>query len=574
MKVVQLLRSLKPYYVKEKFKIILLAVTLVISNLIVLLYSALWGFILQNLTEGKFFEAVLFILLHLILFVADTGLNAFVNYLQNRLESTVLKDIQKQLYAKVIDMPAVAFEEHGVGEITNRIHNDTDMIISIFMRFVDLISRFIAAIIIVFIFIKINMIIALEVIIFALITFFITKYFTPRMKKANKELKEQNDELFKETNQVVSGIREVKSLGIKKQVLAKTGLKFDNVFNLSYQRNTFNNTHYLVEWVSYAICEFIILFTVAFLFYKNMVDLAVIVLVYSYLGRINWAVTSYTEFMGDYQKLVVSFERLDAILNDRMYKSEVFGDKVLSKIQGDIKFENVDFMYPNDEKATLHNINIDIKPHVKTAIVGSSGSGKTSIFNLLLRYFDPTKGRILIDDVEISELSEDTLRSNIGVIRQDTFLFNMSIMDNFRMVKEDVTLKEVRKVCKAAYIDSYIMELPNGYDTIIGEHGINLSGGQKQRLSIARTLLKDSKIILFDEATSALDNKSQEYIKKTIDELVKDHTVVIIAHRLSTIIDADEIIFLDKGKVIAVGNHKKLLKNAKYKELYNPDIIA
>ena len=574
MKVVQLLRSLKPYYVKEKFKIILLAVTLVISNLIVLLYSALWGFILQNLTEGKFFEAVLFILLHLILFVADTGLNAFVNYLQNRLESTVLKDIQKQLYAKVIDMPAVAFEEHGVGEITNRIHNDTDMIISIFMRFVDLISRFIAAIIIVFIFIKINMIIALEVIIFALITFFITKYFTPRMKKANKELKEQNDELFKETNQVVSGIREVKSLGIKKQVLAKTGLKFDNVFNLSYQRNTFNNTHYLVEWVSYAICEFIILFTVAFLFYKNMVDLAVIVLVYSYLGRINWAVTSYTEFMGDYQKLVVSFERLDAILNDRMYKSEVFGDKVLSKIQGDIKFENVDFMYPNDEKATLHNINIDIKPHVKTAIVGSSGSGKTSIFNLLLRYFDPTKGRILIDDVEISELSEDTLRSNIGVIRQDTFLFNMSIMDNFRMVKEDVTLKEVRKVCKAAYIDSYIMELPNGYDTIIGEHGINLSGGQKQRLSIARTLLKDSKIILFDEATSALDNKSQEYIKKTIDELVKDHTVVIIAHRLSTIIDADEIIFLDKGKVIAVDNHKKLLKNAKYKELYNPDIIA
>ena len=363
-------------------------------------------------------------------------------------------------------------------------------------------------------------------------------------------------------------------MGIKKQVLAKTGLKFDNVFNLSYQRNTFNNTHYLVEWVSYAICEFIILFTVAFLFYKNMVDLAVIVLVYSYLGRINWAVTSYTEFMGDYQKLVVSFERLDAILNDRMYKSEVFGDKVLSKIQGGIKFENVDFMYPNDEKVTLHNINIDIKPHVKTAIVGSSGSGKTSIFNLLLRYFDPTKGRILIDDVEISELSEDTLRSNIGVIRQDTFLFNMSIMDNFRMVKEDVTLKEVRKVCKAAYIDSYIMELPNGYDTIIGEHGINLSGGQKQRLSIARTLLKDSKIILFDEATSALDNKSQEYIKKTIDELVKDHTVVIIAHRLSTIIDADEIILLDKGKVIAVDNHKKLLKNAKYKELYNPDIIA
>ena len=256
-----------------------------------------------------------------------------------------------------------------------------------------------------------------------------------------------------------------------------------------------------------------------------------------------------------------------------MYKAEKFGDRTLNNVKGQIEFKNVDFTYDNDERATLHNLSFAIKPYIKTAIVGSSGSGKTSMFNLLLRYFTTTKGSITIDGVPIEEITEESLRENISVIRQDTFLFNMSIMDNFRMVKEDVTLKEVRNACKKAYIDNYIMDLPNGYDSIIGENGVNLSGGQKQRISIARALLKDAKIILFDEATSSLDNKSQEYIKKTIDDLVKDHTIIIIAHRLSTIIDADEILLMNKGKIIASGTHKKLMKNEKYKELYQPDII-
>ena len=149
------------------------------------------------------------------------------------------------------------------------------------------------------------------------------------------------------------------------------------------------------------------------------------------------------------------------------------------------------------------------------------------------------------------------------------FLFNMSIMDNFKLVKSDVTLDEVKEVCKKAYIDKYIESLPNKYETIIGEGGVNLSGGQKQRIAIARTLLLNTKIILFDEATSALDNESQEYIKKTIDELVKDHTVVIVAHRLSTIVDADIIHVINKGKFVDSGTHKQLLKNSKvYQKLY------
>ena len=188
---------------------------------------------------------------------------------------------------------------------------------------------------------------------------------------------------------------------------------------------------------------------------------------------------------------------------------------------------------------------------------------------MLLRYFDATEGEILIDGVDIKDLTEKSLRENISIIRQSPFLFNLTILDNFRLVKSDVTLEEVRKVCKDAYIDEYIMGLPKQYDTIIGEGGINLSGGQKQRIAIAKTLLLNTKIILFDEATSALDNESQEYIKKTIDNLVKTHTVIIVAHRLSTIIDADIINVIDQGRLESSGKHKELLKKSEvYKNLY------
>ena len=213
--------------------------------------------------------------------------------------------------------------------------------------------------------------------------------------------------------------------------------------------------------------------------------------------------------------------------------------------------------------------NLKIEPHKKIAIVGKSGNGKSTIFNLLLRYFDVTKGTITIDGTDIKSLTEESLRQNISIIRQTPFLFNMSIIDNLKLVKEDASLEEIKDVCKKAYIDEYIESLPNGYDTIIGEGGINLSGGQRQRLAIARTLLMNTKIILFDEATSALDNKSQEYIKRTIDSLVKDHTIIIVAHRLSTIKDADIINVIDEGQLVASGTHDYLLKNSNvYNELY------
>lgn len=267
--------------------------------------------------------------------------------------------------------------------------------------------------------------------------------------------------------------------------------------------------------------------------------------------------------------MTVSLERINEILSDKLYKEEKYGEISLDKNNGKIEFKNVSFKYRETEDNTLENLNMTFLPNKKNAIVGRSGNGKSTIFNLLLRYFDVNDGEILIDGVNIEKLTEASLRKNISIIRQTPFIFNMSIFDNLKIVKEDLTLEEAREVCKKAYIDDYFMSLKDGYDTMIGEAGINLSGGQKQRLAIARTLLLDTKVILWDEATSALDNESQAYIKKTIDDLVKDHTVIIVAHRLSTIVDADIIHVIEKGKEVGLGTHKELLKNNQiYRNLY------
>ncbi len=286
-----------------------------------------------------------------------------------------------------------------------------------------------------------------------------------------------------------------------------------------------------------------------------------------------WLIENLTDFMQTYQKTDVSIGRVNDLFENRLYKDVSFGTKELINPKGIIEFKNVCFAYPK-EKETLNNFNLKIEPNKKIAIVGKSGHGKSTLFNLLTRIFDVEKGEITIDGINIKELTEESLRNNISIIRQEPFIFNRSIKENFKILNESITLEDIRKVSKEAYIDQYIMSLPNEYDTILGEGGINLSGGQKQRLSIARTLAKKSKIILFDEATSALDNESQEYIKKTIDHLIKNHTVVIIAHRLSTIIDADIIYVVEKGKISDFGTHEELLnRNDNYKKLYKKESL-
>ena len=394
----------------------------------------------------------------------------------------------------------------------------------------------------------------------------------PKIKKVQKEIKQQSDQTVKYATENISGIREVKALGMKENTEKKLFRFLDDTYKKRKESSNYEVNFHSWNNAIYFILQGVIFATCGYFVVQGKIAYSTFIMFETLLWRVDSLVESLSDFGINYNKVVVSLSRINDILENRLYPDEKFGKVELQNGEGKIEFNNVKFRYQDEEKFVLNGINMTLLPHRKIAIVGRSGNGKSTIFNLLLRYFDATSGEIKIDGTPIENLTEKSLRKTISIIRQSPYLFNMSFIENFKLVKPDTTLDEVRKACKEAYIDDYIMSLPNQYDTIIGEGGVNLSGGQKQRIAIARTLLLNTKIILFDEATSALDNESQEYIKQTMDHLVKDHTVIIVAHRLSTIVDADEIHVIQQGNDVACGTHEELLKTSDvYQKLYETE---
>ena len=570
MKKLNNFKLLFKYLNKDKLKIFVY-VLLVLSTYVPVLCAAfLWGRSLEELLAKRFDKFVLYFAIWVGIYILCYSiLQVLRDKLYNYLEIKFTKNVSIDLYNKIDKLPAIAFEDIGVGEYINRLQNDTDRVMSLLNKLIKLTSKSLVVIAILVISFKISWILGVEILIFSIVMGSISAFFFPRIKKTQESIKKETDEYIKEATENITGIREIKALGIKSIIEGNIKDRLDNLFKHEADIRSYEVIYYSLNNLCYFILQFIILYTAAKFFVEGKIVYAMFTMLDSYIWRIDEVVESISDFGVNFNKVAVSLKRIDEIVNNKLYEDEKFGTKELTNSKGVIEFKNVYFKYRKEEDYTLKGLNLIIEPNKKTAIIGKSGNGKSTIFNLLLRYFDATEGEILVDGIKINDLTEDSLRKNISIIRQSPFLFNVSIMENFRYVKKDVTLKEVRKVCKKAFIDEYIMSLPNGYNTIIGEGGVNLSGGQKQRIAIARTLLLNTKIILFDEATSALDNESQKYIKQTIDSLVKDHTIIIVAHRLSTIEDADIINIIDKGRLVDQGTHKELLEESKiYKTLY------
>lgn len=574
MKMLKEVKPLMKLIKEEKGKIIFASILIFIAGLTEIFYGYLNGQAIEEITKLNLNNALIILGIYFIFDVfVGVVLEVSANAMLRKVESKLTRKLGFNTYVKALNLPAYAYEEKSSGEIINRITNDADSLSFIFGRIINVVSSLVGSlVIIIYVFIN-SWIVGLELVIIISLLYLIMRKYNPKLKAIHKERKEEQDKFTSLVNESVRGIREIKTLGIKNNLI--TDMR--DLIKVIYEKSereidisrrfdiTIRSLKCVLEVLTFVIC--------AILVYYGQIKIGFFIAMTYYVYRYMWLIENINDLSQNFQKLNVSLERVNELIENRLFEDEQFGIKTIKDSKGVIEFRDVTFGYPNEDNTLIH-FNLKIEPNKKIAIVGKSGQGKSTLFNLMTRIFDVKEGKLLVDGIDIKDLTEEELRQRISIIRQEPFIFNRTIKENFEIINKNITLDEIRKYSKLAYLDDYIMSLPKQYDTVLGEGGVNLSGGQKQRLSIARTLSKKSNIILFDEATSALDNNSQEYIKKAIDNLVKDHTVVIVAHRLSTIIDADIIHVVDKGNVVATGTHEELLNNCEiYRKLYENESL-
>ena len=480
--------------------------------------------------------------------------------------------LQASLSEEIITIKKECLDKNSSGLFIQRITSDTSILASLFKDLIQNSGQLLADIgVFVTIFI-LNKIAFLYFVICTIILFMISVYKEKRNILKDKAFKEENEKTTSFISETVRGAKDIKILNAydsfknildnKVEVLNQKRAELDDAYNKGQ----------FILWFSVYTYRFLLLVLIALLIYKGRLEIAVAIILYNSMSK----VTDFIKYSDMLIKTIKGFNlscnRIFSIMDENKFSKEKFGKKHLDIVNGDFEFRNVTFSY-DEERTIINQMNFKVHANETVGFVGKSGAGKSTIFSLLCKLYDNYSGEILIDDVNIKELDRDSIRGNISVISQNPYIFNMSIKDNLKIVKKELTDKEMKEACKLACLDQFIESLPMKYDTIVGEGGVLLSGGQKQRLAIARALIQKTEIILFDEATSALDNETQKQIQEAIDNLKSEYTIMIIAHRFSTILNCDRIFYIEDGKVIDSGTHNDLLKRCKqYKTLYESEI--
>ena len=485
----------------------------------------------------------------------------------------VTEKMQRQLGREILKISQTDLDNNSTGTFVQRMTSDTDELASMFTtgygRLIGIISS-------VGTFIAILAINRIVFVYYVIVAFILTKLHLVKSKDVNKKDKEKRlkqERVSGLTSELVRGTRDVKMLNAKDSFIdvLNENIKEKNRLYLA-MRNVDISYNFFIDILS-ELFEFMLIVLFVFLIKNKFLSVAMAIALFSYRSKVmNNFMASVSSLLQEVNGFNLSFNRVFSLLDNKEFTKEKFGKNKIDKIKGDFEFKDVEFSYDNDIKV-LDKINFKVKANTTVGFVGKSGAGKTTIFSLLCKMYDIDSGKILIDGKDINDLDENSIRGNITIIGQSPYIFNMSIIDNMKLVKEDVTLDEIKEACKLACLDEYIESLPQKYDTVVGEGGVTLSGGQKQRLAIARALIQKTEIILFDEATSALDNETQSKIQEAINNLKREYTIMIIAHRFSTILNCDEIFYMEDGKIIDSGSHKQLLKKCKqYKQLYETEL--
>lgn len=562
---------MKKYFSKVRGRIILLALTTLLVSGSDILRPIIEANLVTSITQLNYVSAIWFSIFYILYAINNIVFNLLNNKIYMGIKEKILYYLRKDILDRIFSLKVVNFDKISSGEFQQKLKDDPASISRVLSvvqyNAFALITNLVILIYVFFL----NYILGIIYLIGVVLVYFIEKKLYSKYEYLQRDYSKIQDRNTTILNEVMHGIRDIKLLNIIPSI---SNIAIDSMSQSNQYDTKLKMQHNFIWELSKAIeylISFLVIFIGIYLASTNKLTVTNLLIIYMYRYEIFSLISNINSIKEYYTEYKVAKDRIFSIMDDNCFPVEQYGNVSLKNINGSIEFKNVSFGY--DDKMVLKDINFNIEANDTVAIVGASGSGKSTIFNLLNKSYDVSDNSIFIDDIDINTLDRNTIRNHISIISQNPYLFNFSIKENFMLLGDHITMKDIKKACKLARIDDFVDSLPDKYDTILGEGGVNLSGGQKQRIAIARALLKKSKIILFDEATSALDNITQREIQSSINSISKDYTILIIAHRLSTIKDCNKIMVLQDGKIVGVGNHYELLKNnLYYQKLYENEI--
>lgn len=564
------MRRVLKYVWKYKIYVIIPFMAMLMSVALDMFNPYLTRIMIDRIIVGRDKSILLAVLLGIGGISLSRSILGYVNeYLFDYLSSLVNTDLKRDLFNHIQSMPFKYFDGMNTGELMSRIGEDIDNIwrnISFGIRiFIENIIYFVVATSILF---YLNWKLA----IISLVTMPAIAYFAMKLEKkigeAYDRISDQAAVLNTTAQENIAGVRLVKAFAREKHEI----LKFLEMNKASYKLNMEQARiigKYFPAMELLSNISIMLVVSIGGMFViGDKLSIGTLVAFNGYMWMLIWPMRMLGWITNVMAQSSASAKKIFKIIDmEPEIRSSEDDAIMLRKVEGHVEFRNVSFKY-NDEYV-LRNININAKPGETIAIMGTTGSGKTSIINLIARFYDATGGRVLFDGIDVRDLDLNQLRGSIAYVSQDTFLFSETIEENVRIGRPDASIEDIRKACRDACVDDFISELEDGYNTLIGERGIGLSGGQKQRISIARALLKNAKVLVLDDATSALDTETEYQLLKNLYHRDNKMTTFIIAHRISAVKNADEIIFLDNGKIVERGTHDELLKQrGRYYEVY------
>ena len=581
------IKRLMQYLKPREFQIIMVFLMAALSTVFAILSPKIMGKALTKLFDGIIakhmalkinkpvpaidYAYITRILIILILLYAASALFSYVQqYIMAGIAQNIVLQIRKDINDKLSRLPLKFFDSHTHGEILSRVTNDVDNIASTLQQsLTQLITSIVTIVGVIIMMLTISPLMTLIAFVTLPLCAIVTKQIASRSQKYFAEQQKDLGELNGHVEEMYTGHKIIKAFGHEDESIDKFNEINERLYKGSWEAqfisgiimpllNFINNIGYVLVCVVGGI-----------MVTKRKIEIGDIQAFIQYSKQFTQPIVQTANIINILQSTVASAERVFELLDETEEIPDRPDVKELKSVEGNVKFEDVKFGY-NEDSILINDMNIDVKKGQSIAIVGPTGAGKTTIVNLLMRFYEINDGRITVDGVDIRDISRRNLRSIFGMVLQDTWLFNGTIRDNIAYGRENASEEEIIQAAKAAHADHFIRTLPEGYDTVLNEEASNISQGQKQLLTIARAILADPSILILDEATSSVDTRTEIHIQKAMDALAKGRTSFIIAHRLSTIRDADLILVMNNGDIIEKGTHKELLdKKGFYADLYN-----